>query len=450
MGHLNEVEKDIQGQPRLSARGHGYILYYTRNILGKMGAINFRSFARTQTLNGDGQAFETSTHYQPRYPGSFLKARTGRLDLEFQAGKVHDRTEQVAMTSEDQARLADLLKYYPGLKVAPQFAPKKYRIYATEDDGRVYDLTAYSIWPVISPPNGHMRFLGQADTMTFSEPMLLTSGRWAGKEVVGLSYIDRQWADKYFGTYMIDDIKDAFKYGRALNYAHSWSAFHARNERTGEWSFFHIWHQWDRRASTGDQITDDALLLWTRGGVEQGVVSPSEYTWLPSYYVAYSGREVVMDYAMGQQGFFPSRAQFSSPRLGLTVDMAAQPALQVLNQPVYFFEGQASGTGTWNGDRLVVQGRLESSRLLYRTQDYREILSNLKHQPKGLDQPDLQKALVKMIAQRERDKGWLSHRLAVLANLLNELDLKLAIFRDILSGDRPSVEPTDPDVTIYP
>ncbi len=443
MGHLQEFDGT-----RLGPNGVGFIYYYTRNDQGQMGSMNFRSSSLTETVNGVGQSYKTSTLYAAQYDNAELRARRGRLDLTFTAGDIADFVRAEAMSAADTKELHSTMKLFPGLAIAPGFTPKKVVFNASEEDGTEMKLRFYTIWPVLAPKDGLMRFLGQADTYSFSEPMLVTVGTYKGKRVAGLSFLDRQWAKQFFGVNIYTGLGDLVKYAHALKFSHAWSAFHVFNERTKEWSFFHLWHQWERNDNVADKLTEYSGLLYMKNGTESGVIDSSDYTWKGDGYVWAQGKEVLLDYPLGRYGFFPSRATYSSPKLGFSGQIVATPHLQNLNQPIPFYEGYASGVGTWNGDRVRIQGRLESSRLLFRTQDYKEMLKTLEStkEPEWR-QPELQAWL--KANQRDNPANWLGHPLAVLASMFKGLDLKLAIFGDILSDDQVEQDPRDPEVVIY-
>lgn len=450
MGHVQEVTTQ-QGVTALGPKGVGFIYYYTRNDEGQMGTMNFRSSALTDTVNGEGKAYKTNTIYGAEHPNMEFRARTNALDLTFKASTVADEVREVPLAGGDLAKLTETLKLFPGLAIAPGMTPKKSIFRVMEEDGGRFDLEFYSIWPVLSPPDGTMRFLGQAGTSSFSEPMLVTMGTYNGKKVAGLSFLDRQWAPQYFGTYIMNGIGDLLKYAHALKYSHSWSAFHAHNLRTNEWTFFHLWHQYERADLQRDTLTDYSGMLYMKNGKESALVDSKDYDWTASGYVQQQGTEVMMDYAMGRVGFFPSRATYSSKKLGFSGDMYAFPYLQSLNQPIPFYEGYAAGEGTWNGDPVRLQGRLESSRLMFRGQDYQEMIEVLKQQKGDWQQKDLQ-AWLKANMNQTGDGSvfqWIHDRMIGLVSAMSEMDLKLAIFGEILSGDKGSPDPADPTVTVY-
>ena len=447
MGHVQEVEGT-----KLGKKGLGFIYYFARSEEQSMGTMTFRSAALTSTVDGEGKAFETSTIYLPKYDNGVLRARKNTLDVSFTAGKkINDTAKALPMTAADEAELKKAMAYFPGLNVAPGFKPKKSRFVSKEESGTSVDLTFYAIWPVLSAPEGKMTFLGQEGTWSFSEPMLVTVGKYNGKPVAGLSFLDRQWATKSFGVNAMGGLNDLLKYANAMKYSHSWSAFHAQNKRTNEWTFFHLWHQWKREKDVRDELVDYSGMLWMKNGTESGLVDSKDYEWTGSGFVHNKGRKVMMNYAQGRYGFFPSRADFTSGKMGLTGTLYASPALQNLNQPIPFYEGYAQGEGTWNGDEVRLQGRLESSRLMFRTQDYEQMLDILGTMKDGWEQPELQAWLKEQIA---KDKArnpleWIHGRLSVLASLLSEMDLKLKIFGSIISGKKAKQDANDPDVMLY-
>ena len=447
MGHLSEIEQK-NGQPSLGANGVGFIFYYTRSAEKTLGTMTYRSSALTTTKNFVGTSFKTDTVYAAKSPNGQLRARQGSLDLVFKAGVVDDRAVTMQMTDEDDATLKETLKLFPHLEIARGFRPTKTIYHEVERDGTIVDLVFYSIWPVLSAPNGQMRFLGQDGTYTYSEPMLVTVGTFGGKPVAGLSFLDRQWAMASFGEFVMNGMKSLLQYGQALNYAHSWSAFHAQNKRTGEWSFFHLWHQWYRQPDFSDALDDYSGMLYMRGnGSVSALVPSNEYIWKSSGFVLQKGRQIMMDYSKGRDGFFTSRAEVSAPTLGLNYTMYATPALQNLNQPIPFYEGFGSGEGTWGGDPIVIQGRLESSRLLFRDQDYKEMLETLQATDPAWAQADVQAFLKKKLASSP--KNWIDRQWSVLSALLGVMDLKLAILADVITGTKATVDPADPQVTVY-
>ena len=452
MGHLRELTP----AGKLGKNGLGFIYYYTRNDTtgaeGAMGQMNFRSSARTTTVDGRGVEYKTSTVYNPKYRDAELRARAGRLDLEYTVGRegIQDRVQEVPMTAADYDALKATMKLYPGLNFAPGFKPRKTRFHVEEIDGTIVDLTFYSIWPVLSAPGGKMAFLGQKDTYSFSDPMMVTVGTVGGKPMAGLSFLDRQWSHEYYGTYMFDKLSDLLRYAEAMNYAHSWSAFHVRNQRTGEYSFFHLWNQFRRRPGVADEKVDYSGLLFARNGVEYGMVDAKDYSWTPSGFVQFQGRKVIMDYVMDRVGFFPSKASFKSSKFAFDAQVWASPHLQALDQPIPFYEGYAEGEGTWRGDRITIQGRLESSRLFFREQDYQEMISILAKEKGDWKQPELAAWMQQNINQKSSDPFLKFHqRIIALVTQLKGLDLKLRIFGDILRGEKPEVDARDPEVMVY-
>lgn len=452
MGHLREVT----AQGTLGKNGLGFIYYYTRNdtsgAKGSMGQMNFRSSGRTATVDGQGQSYKMSTVYTATDPSAALRAREGRLDLAFTAGRgaIQDKVIEAPMTAADQKTLDATMKLYPGVKVAPGFAPRKTVFHVVEKDGTIVDLTFYSIWPMLSAPDGKIDFLGQKDTYSYSDPMMVTVGTVGGKKMAGLSFLDRQWSVEYYGTYIMDGLSDLLRYAEALKYAHAWSAFHVKNQRTGEYSFFHLWNQFRRQPGVRDQKISYSGILYARAGVEYGMVDASDYTWTPSGFVQHKGTKVVLDYAQDRIGFFPTKATFKSSRFDFNAEMWASPHLQVLDQPIYFYEGYAEGEGTWRGDRVTIQGRLESSRLMFREQDYSEMLDILANE-KGLwKQPELATWMKQNFDQESFGPFRKFHeKMLTLISMLTNMQVKMAIFQDILTGAKPEVDPRDPEVVVY-
>jgi hypothetical protein len=452
MGHLREVTS----AGKLGKNGLGFIYYYTRNdtsgAKGSMGQMNFRSSGRTATVNGEGKSYQMSTVYTATDPSAELRARSGVLDLEFHAGRgeIEDKVVAAPMTAADQKILDATMKLFPGVAVAPKFKPKKTVFHVTEKDGTIVDLTFYSIWPMLSAPEGKMDFLGQKDTYSYSDPMMVTVGTYGGKKMAGLSFLDRQWAKEYYGTYMMDGLGDLLRYAEALKYAHSWSAFHVKNQRTGEYSFFHLWNQFRRRPGLRDEKVSYSGLLYARAGVEYGMVDANDYSWTPSGFVQHQGTKVVMDYAQDRIGFFPTKATYKSAKFGFDAEMWASPHLQVLDQPIYFYEGYAEGQGSWRGDRVTIQGRLESSRLFFREQDYEEMIEILGKE-KGLwKQPELATWMKENIDQKSFDPFQKFHqKMLALVSMFSEMGLKMAIFQDIVTGAKPEADPRDPEVIVY-
>ena len=449
MGHLNEM--DSKG--KLGRKGMGFIYYYTRNdTTGSMvGSLNFRSSSRTYTLDGIGQNYQMSTVYAVKEPNAELRSRRGYLDIEFNAGRINDRVVDERMNDADRAELANTMKLYPGLEIAPNFKPKKTSFHVVEKDGTVLDLNFYSIWPVLSAPEGKMKFLNQPDTYSFSDPMMVTVGTVGGKKMAGLSFLDRQWAKSYFGVHMLNNLGDLMKYAKAMNFAHTWSAFHARNERTGEYTFFHLWRQYRRENDQRDQQIDYSGMLYAKGGKEYGLISADDYKWTSSGYVQQQGTVAMMDYAMGRVGFFPSKAAFSSNKMGLSATMWASPHLQVLDQPIYFYEGYAEGEGTFRGDKVKLQGRLESSRMMFREKDYEEMLEILAKEKGDWKQPELATWLKANKKQDNPDSPFVKihQKMIGFAAAFSDMGLKMAIFGDILNGVKPVADANDPDVMIY-
>ena len=459
MGHLNHVVKK-DGVDVLGDTGMGYIFYYTRSVERTMGTMTFRSSALTSTLNGVGTGFKTDTIYASQHDGA-LTVREGRLDLTFTGGGADDRARTMIMTPSDHELLARTLKFFPGLKITPGFTPKKTKYHEVERDGTVVDLSYYAIWPVLSAPEGKIRFLGQNDTMSFTEPMLITTGTVGGKKMVGLSFLDRQWAANSFGDSVMDGLGDLLRYGHAFNYAHNWSAFHARNLRTGEYSFFHLWHQWHRQDNVRDQLDDYSGLLYVRNnGTESAMLDRDDYTWRPSGYVLQKGRQIIMNFAKGRDGFFNSRADFNSDKLKMSIQLYATPALQNLNQPIPFFEGFASGPGTFEGDPIVVEGRLESSRVMFRDVDYQEMLENMtiagKSDP-AWAQEDVAQYLKAKLAYSAATSAkpalgpfvWVDQQVTVASALLGGIAVKLSLVKAILSGQKAKPDPKDQSVIVY-
>ena len=451
MGHLQELETK-SGVTKLGKKGVGFIYYYTRNNTGDMGRMNFRSSSLTSTLNGEGVEQYTDTIYSAQHKDAELRARQNTLDLTFKAGAIADSVKTVPMTAADITKLADVIRLYPGLKIAQGHTPKKSHFEVTERDGRKMVLDFYSIWPVVSPPEGKIDFLGQDDTLTFSEPMVIAIGTYQGKKVAGLTFLDRQWAKQYFGTYSINGIKDLMQYATAMKVSHTWSAFHAFNERTKEWTFFHLWNQFSRAKDVRDKKISYSGMVWTTNGAPTQMLAAEDYEWKGSGFVHNTGRQILMNYPMDRTGFFPSKAHMKSAKLGFNFKMYATPALQNLNQPIPFYEAYASGEGTWNGDRIRIQGRLESSRLMFRTQDYEEMIDVLKaEEDKDWRQPELQ-AWLKDAIKRDRAPqplSWIEEQIKVMISMMSEMELKMAIFGAILSGNEDAVDPKDSQVMVY-
>jgi hypothetical protein len=390
-----------------------------------------------------------------------LRARKNRLDLTWSADGQTERAYGAPMDADDSRELQAELARYPGLRVAAGFQPEKTVLEVVAGKHRPMRLVLYSIWPKAAPHRasadpGHIRFLGEDDTYTFSEPMMLAHGTLDGREMRGLMFLDRQWGKHYFGTRVYVGFLNMLRFGRALRYSHTWLAFQAYNPRTQEWSFFHIWNQFERADNRPDRLTGYSGLAWMSNGETTGQVGMDGFRLVGSGFVKHGDRDILLDYANGRAAYFPSRITVRARDSALgdfRADLRANPAKQFLTQPIYLYEGYATGKARWNGDELEIRGRLESSRILFRQQDYREMLASLGSQPREWAQPRLQDRLRSDLSSPWGDVlppvCWLFREIAALGILTNDLDVKLAVFGKFLSHAATTTDRDDPEVTIY-
>lgn len=385
-GNLNEIAISPNGEFTLQDNGHAFIHYYTRNETG-FGRMNFKSSAVTQTTFGTGTSYDKLTVYSDLKKDSFkLKVHEDKLDISFVAHQKNidqeDQVREVSMTSADEDLLYNqLLPMYPGLKVAEGFTVKKYVFKAFLGHESYADLIFYSLWPDIAPPEGRMKFFGTEDSYTFSTPMLLAFGDWVKngetKKVAGLCFLDRQWSHDYFGKKIFNNPTEFFKRNHALKKAHNWAAFHVHSSDYKNWYFIHLWQQYNRSDDEADEITDYTGVQWTKNGVQQDAITKPEMKWKGSDFILNSS-EVMINFAHGRKAYFPSSYDFLGVEDKFSFHVDATPAMQSLDQPIYLYEGYASGKGVWDGADVFLKGRVESSQVFFRDQDYQSMIDNLE------------------------------------------------------------------------
>lgn len=379
MGQVNVINEGPTVS--LNTNGYAFIHYFTRNETGQ-GRMNFKTSAITKTKDGIGVEYDKRTIFPtPRKQEFELSVSEKTLSLNFKYKNEVDSIYETEMNDQDWSNLKNtLLPLYPGLRIYEESKVKKVLFKGTMGKNTRVDLTFYSIWPDISPPNQKMTFYGLEDSYTFSSPMLVTYGTWQEsanpvQKVAGLSFLDRQWSRDYFGKKVFADPTVAIKNQQALPWAHNWSAFHARSTNSDDWYFVHLWKQVKRAPNVPDVQTEYTGIQWSKNGEQQAPIKQNLFSWIPRQFQLNSSN-VLMNFAEGRKAYFPFVYELSGNSLG-NVTLSSSPSLQSLDQPIYLYEGYASGHGNWDLHPVQVQGRLESSQILFRDQDYQDILKNI-------------------------------------------------------------------------
>ncbi len=466
MGHLNEYTQDSPtGKIQLRNDGVALIHYYTRNET-QFGNLNFKSSALTYTKNNIGTVYDKNTIYSEATNSGNkfeMKIKEHTLDIQFQHKKNLDIIKKVEMKDQDHKTLNNtLLPLFENLNIAQGFSPVKYIMQSHVGSHSYLNIEFYQIWPSIAPENARMKFLGLSETFTFSQPMLVAIGKikkdGVDKKVVGLLFLDRQWSKEYFGTYIMSDPLESLKQNQALKYSHSWSAFHAYSAEAKNWYFVHLWQQFKRTANFDDTLVDYSGVLWAKNGVQQNSIHSNEFSWKGSNYV--KNKSIVMlNYAVGREKYFPSEYKYNNLTNNDNLKLQASPPLQSLDQPIYLFEGYATGFGVWNNENVEIKGRLESSRILFRKQDYQEIISNIDFSNKynfNEKQDQLKIYLEKKIVQEEWCEfnilcfiDYLKIKKAQIDYAFNDLNRKLIIAQSGMKTKGIIRDPNDKSKVIY-
>ncbi len=473
MGTLQVLDstREVSQPYKMTQKGFGMIHYYTRNQT-QFGHLNFKSSALTQIENGRGISFDKSTLYSDRKHQSKIRSGEGPLNLEFSYQKDLDKIYEVELGEGDQESIeAHLLPLYPGLRIANGFRPKKYIFQASVGSHSHLDLVLYQIWPSISPKNGRMNFLGLEDSYTFSQPMLIGIGNLKQQKnndtsvtkVSALLYLDRQWARDYFGKNTFAQPLDALRVNRAMALAHEWSAFHAFASDTHNWYFVHLWQQYDRKSTAPDTIRAYTGVQWSMNGEQQPSLIRDEFSWTGSNFIK-NDSKVMMSFAEGRAAYFPSLYKLKGQHtLAFDLTVEASPRLQSLDQPIYLFEGFAIGGGHWNSEKVQLQGRLESSRILFRNQDYQEMIERINEtsvadSPEDstrTEQENLRSDLSDKLLREQSCGGriCLRERMARVINelrfLFGSLGPKLELIKSGLRKELPTHDPQIPSIIIY-
>lgn len=430
MGHLSLLNENSEW--KLQDKGYAFIHYFTRNETG-MGRMNFKSSAVTKTSFGVGTEYDQSITYPEMNTHQFqLKVSETNLDIEFQAPGQRDRVQDVPMTDKDLLLLKEkILPLYPGLKITNEREVKKTVFTATMGKNSHAELTFYSIWPDVAPPNQQMTFYGLQNSYTFSSPMLVAYGTWREKKqtpqkVVGLCFLDRQWSKDYFGKNIFNDVSLFLKKQQALKWAHNWSAFHAWSPETQDWYFVHLWRQVQRRDHLPDQMGDYTGIQWSKNGEQQPIIDSKNFSWIPNKFVK-NRSQVLLNFAEGRKAFFPYRYQLASKKNSdINLNIEASPQLQSLDQPIYLYEGYASGFGTWDNKNVLIQGRVESSQILFRNVDYADMLARIDKTDAG--QIEIATYLESQLIKKWTFQDGFKEILAQQKFLGNDIEKKLQIF----------------------
>jgi hypothetical protein len=434
----------------LTSEGFAFIHYFTRNETGT-GRMNFKSSAVTKTKDGTGISYDKSTLFPTGNPRDFqLRIREDQLDIDFVAPRQHDVIHEAPMTVADHTLLQNqILPLYPGLQAAAQWSVKKTKFSASLGNHHQANLIFYALWPDISPENQQMEFFGQQESYTFSSPMLVTVGQWsefgsAEKTVVGLSFLDRQWSKDYFGKHIFANPLDFLKKNHALGWAHNWSAFHAKAVDSNDWYFVHVWQQVRRKDDTPDQRTNYTGIQWSKNGQQQPMIDQATFTWQPRKFVENQSK-VLLNFAEGRKAFFPVSYHYSEGNSGSHLEISASPQQQSLDQPIYLYEGYASGQGLWDNQTVQLQGRVESSQILFRDIDYDGML-------RTIDTKDSEQRKIAYQLENELNRKkspydtWAEHR-AHQIFLSNDLGRKFQIFNAQFKNKPKRQSPTQ--ITYY-
>ncbi len=429
MGHVNQLEQGTTWT--LSDKGFGFIHYFTRNETGQ-GRMNFKSSAVTTTQNGLGHSYDKRTTFPTESKKDFrLRVRDDKLDIDFVTIDQHDEIREIDLDSSDLPLLFEkILPLYPGLKVSPSFPIKKFIFKAQMGSKYEVDLVFLSIWPDIAPPNQQMEFFGLKESYTFSSPMLVTYGFWAERgrspvRVVGLSFLDRQWSKEYFGKNVFANPTDLLKKNHALSWAHNWSAFHAYAPTTKDWYFVHLWQQVQRLGNQPDQRAPYTGIQWSKNGQQQLSVDADQFSWTGQKFVVNQSK-VLLNYAQGHEALFPFKYLFQDRNGSAQFELEASPKLQSLDQPIYLYEGYARGSGTWDQNEVLIQGRIESSQILFRNVDYENVLESI--QTDDPDQAKLASELQLKLRDDKACKNQLENEIEHNKFLFNDLGRKTLIF----------------------
>ncbi|MGZ3774047.1 MAG: hypothetical protein ACXVCY_08790 [Pseudobdellovibrionaceae bacterium] len=384
MGFLNEVTTIETGFHQLeiknSNNGLAVLHYYTRNDAG-IGNLTFRSSAITRVENGIGKAYFKKTTYSANTEDFQLKIDSKKLGIQLIANQELDKIEAVPMSEQDTLFLeTQLLPLYPGLKVSPSFQPTKSTFQVHSAAGVQFSLTLYNIWAPISPPNMNMEFLGVQNTNTFTYPMQIAYGDKIEKGVVtkmaGLFFVDRQWSSKYFGSKVFQDPTAFTTLENALPYAHHWSAFHGFDTEKNEWIFVHTWQQYLRKPHQADKKISDSNILWVKNGDSYNRLEKNNFNISSNNFARGDQSRVLINFTKGRKAYFPTQYHMES-NTGDVYNLTASPAIQTLDQPIYLYEGYAQGKAFWKNQNYQIRGRVESSRILFRDQDYHKMIADL-------------------------------------------------------------------------
>lgn len=429
MGHLFALEEGEHWN--LSSDGYAFIHYYTRNETG-YGRMNFKSSAVTKTKDGVGVSYDKKTTFPEAQNKHFqLSVSEQSLNIDFRAPGQHDQIREAPMSIDDLALLEEkLLPLFPGLKIKPQWEVKKYTYKVSVGSVTQADLTLYSLWPDIAPPGQKMKFFGIEESYTFSSPMLLAYGSWQEKnqpsqKVTGLCFLDRQWSRDYFGKNVFSDPTSLLKKQHALNWAHNWSAFHAFAPETQDWYFVHLWRQVQRQDGKADEQADYTGVQWSKNGEQQPPLDSQQFSWNPTKFTL-NQSNVLMNFAEGKKAYFPFSYEYHNDHWGSHLEIEGSPKLQSLDQPIYLYEGYARGEGTWDHQKVIVQGRIESSQILFRDVDYQTMLSQIsKTDP---EQNQIASELEEELNRQNRCSDKLKDQQSQQKFLFHDMSRKLQIF----------------------
>lgn len=457
MGHLKVLDKN-------SGEGVAFIHYYTRNK-SKMGSLTFKTSALTPTVDNVGKEYRKQTLYSSLAKDFYFKTHLKKLDLEWHYQGQTDHVKQVPFEAQSDYQNLDynLLPLFPNLHRDPQMQPIKSILSAHVGKDSHLDLTLYSIWQPRAPTaDGRIRFLGVDGTFTFFHPMIVAVGTWTHqgvkKRVAGLLTLDRQWSNEYFGKSLFEDSIDYVEAHRALSFAHHWSFFHGYLPNSKTWIFVHLWNQFYRHSDKPDQLTNYSNLVWVKNGKLQNPMTPDEYNWKGNNFVL-NQSEVLLNFGAGREGHFPSQFDLNSITQNIQLNLKATPNLQSLDQPIYLYEGYGNGDGIWNGEPIAIQGRLESSRLLFRDQDYQSIIETINSSANvSPDQMALKTHLQKLLVTddncstlfcHDRIKSEQQKKEDYWAFITNDMNLKMSILKRKISKKEEQSDRNDPDILTY-
>jgi hypothetical protein len=463
MGHLKEIE-DTDGDLKFTNNGVAFIHYYTRNK-SKMGSLTFKSSALTPTVNNIGQDYLKQTLYSSLTKDFYLKTNQNKLGLEWRYKGRTDSVKAASFNPEfDLAELDHkLLKLFPNLKKDSTMTPIKSILNVNVGNDSHFNLTLYSIWQPLAPTaDGRIRFLGVDGTFTFFHPMIIAIGQWTQKgvtkKVCGMLTLDRQWSNEYFGKSLFDKTTDFFKAYRALSYAHNWSGFHGYLPESKSWVFVHLWNQFYRKDNEPDVPVPYSNMVWVKNGLIQSPLSSSEYNWLGENF-ALNESKVLLNFGEGREGYFPTQFKLTSQVQNLELTLKASPVMQSLEQPIYLYEGFAIGDGTWQGEPIRVQGRIESSRLLFRDQDYDEMIQIISNSTEQDVKQQLLKEHLEDLLREDKNcptifcpsqfKKEQKKKEDYYKFVSNDMNLKLSILKGKFTHKESEIDPNDPSTVIY-